>query len=72
MKLSVAGHPLHTRSLTVTLRSGEGDGLDFDGAVIDLRKCGFVPTAGFLQPAGIVHHMTLDAALSRGRGQLRH
>ncbi|MFT5443697.1 MAG: hypothetical protein ACI8W3_002748 [Myxococcota bacterium] len=63
MKLAVAGHPLHTRSLTVTIREDESEAYAIDAAVLDLRKCGFIPVAGFLQPAGIVHHMTLDASL---------
>lgn len=63
MKLSVSGHPLHTRSLSITTTHRD-DGLHaVDAAVIDLRKCGFVPVAGFLQPSGIVHHMTLDATV---------
>ena len=65
MNLDVAGHPLHTRSLTISLQPEEGDRVAVDAAVIDLRKCGFVPVAGFLQTAGIVHHMTLDAGLDR-------
>lgn len=70
MNLSVAGHPLHTRSLTISLQPDQHEGTQaanghvaVDAAVIDLRKGGFVPVAGFLQTAGIVHHMTLDAAL---------
>ncbi len=63
MKLSVAGHPLHTRSLTVTAFQ-RGDGRqELRAAVLDLRKCGFVPVAGFLQSSGIVHHMTLEGVV---------
>ncbi len=63
MKLSAAGHPLHTRSLTISMQLCEDGAVAIDAAVIDLRKCGFVPVAGFLQTAGIVHHMTLEAML---------
>ena len=63
MKLAVSGHPLHTRSLSVTMRQlGDGEHR-IDAAVLDLRKCGFVPVAGFLQTSGIVHHMLIDAAI---------
>ena len=30
------------------------------GDIIDLRKCSFVPMLSDLQPAGIIHHMTLE------------
>jgi hypothetical protein len=63
MKIGISGHPLHTRSLGVTLRQSE-DGLQrIDASVLDLRKCGFVPVAGFLQPSGVVHHMSIDAVI---------
>ena len=55
-----SGLPLHTRTLTIdALRSG-GDRLRVDGAILDLRKCGFVPTGGELQTAGFIHHMLLS------------
>jgi hypothetical protein len=63
MKLCVAGHPLHTRSLTVSSHRREDGRHDVRGAVVDLRKCGFVPVAGMLQTSGIIHHMTLDGVL---------
>jgi hypothetical protein len=63
MKLSVAGHPLHTRSLTVTAFQGDDARYELRAAVLDLRKCGFVPVVGFLQPSGIVHHMTLEGVV---------
>ncbi|MBW2386943.1 MAG: DUF2889 domain-containing protein [Deltaproteobacteria bacterium] len=72
MKLSVAGHPLHTRSLTVTA-SQRGDGRqELRAAVLDLRKCGFVPVAGFLQSSGIVHHMTLEGVVDPATRVLEH
>lgn len=30
------------------------------GDIIDLRKCSFVPMMSDLQPAGIIHHMTIE------------
>jgi Protein of unknown function (DUF2889) len=63
MLLDLRGHPLHTRSLSITLtRRGDGR-LDVSGELVDLRKRGFVPVAGELQPSGIVHHMLLDAVV---------
>jgi hypothetical protein len=67
--LVASGHPLHTRTLTAeAFRSGMGR-LRVDGVILDLRKCGFVPTGGELQTAGFIHHMQIalevDAASAR-------
>jgi Protein of unknown function (DUF2889) len=59
MRLDAAGHPLHTRLLSVTLTARADGKLDVDGAVVDLRKRGFVPVAGDLQGSGIIHDMRL-------------
>jgi len=57
----VSGHPLHTRTLVVDVfREGEG-AVRAEGVILDLRKCGFVPTGGELQTAGFIHHMELTA-----------
>ena len=61
MHLDLRGHPLHTRSLSVTLTRRADGRLDVRGELVDLRKRGFVPVAGELQPSGVVHHMLLDA-----------
>jgi hypothetical protein len=61
MQLDVGGHPLHTRSLSVTLSARDDGRVDVQGVIVDLRKRGFVPVGGELQPAGIVHHMRVDA-----------
>lgn len=61
MQLDVGGHPLHTRALSVTLSARDDGRIDVAGVILDLRKRGFVPVGGELQPSGIVHHMTLDA-----------
>jgi Protein of unknown function (DUF2889) len=59
MLLDLHGHPLHTRSLSIALTQRADGRLDVSGELLDLRKCGFVPVAGDLQPSGVVHHMTL-------------
>jgi hypothetical protein len=40
-----------------------GAGLRLEGTILDLRKCGFVPTGGELQAAGTIHHMQLGLEL---------
>ena len=60
MQLPVTGHPLHTRSLTVVVTAREGGGVHARGVINDLRKCGFVPMMHGLQPAGIIHQMSID------------
>jgi hypothetical protein len=55
-----SGLPLHTRTLSVDALRGDGDRLRVEGAILDLRKCGFVPTGGELQTAGFIHHMQLS------------
>ena len=55
-----AGHPVHTRTLGVEVFQEDADHVRAQGAVLDLRKCGFVPTGGDLQAAGFIHHMLLD------------
>ena len=53
------GHPLHTRTLTVEVFQGGPGRVRLEGVILDLRKCGFVPTGGELQTAGFIHHMQL-------------
>jgi hypothetical protein len=55
-----SGHPLHTRTLTVEACRTEAGRVRLDGVILDLRKCGFVPTGGELQTAGFIHHMQLS------------
>jgi len=59
MLRSVSGEPLHTRMLTVELRSDEPGAVVARGQVIDLRKRGLVPVPGSLQLPGLIHHMAL-------------
>jgi len=63
VRLSVSGHPLHTRSLTLVMTRREDGRVDARGVVNDLRKCGFVPLLHGLQPAGIIHQMSIDLVL---------
>jgi hypothetical protein len=60
LSLSIAGVPLHTRSLTAVASLREDGRWDVRGDVIDLRKCGFVPMTQDIQPSGIIHHMTIE------------
>ncbi len=63
------GQPLHTRSLSLVVRT-RGDRLVVRGDVIDLRKRGFMPLPGGVQPAGLIHHMHLDADVDPADGRL--
>ncbi len=63
MRLPTRGQPLHSRSLTIVLRVGEGGKVHARGDVIDLRKTSFVPMPHGIQPAGIIHHMILEAVV---------
>src|SRR6516165_8511129 len=63
MHLDLRGHPLHTRSLSITLTQRADGRLDAHAELVDLRKRGFVPVAGDLQPSGVVHHMLLDGVV---------
>ena len=60
MQIPVTGHPLHTRSLTMTLTLDEGGRWRTKGVIVDLRKTGFAPMATSFQPAGLIHHMEID------------
>ncbi len=70
MLLDVHGHPLHTRALSITLVERADGRLDVRGDLLDLRKRGFVPVGGDLQPSGIVHHMLLDAVADPATNRL--
>jgi len=59
----IAGLPLHTRSLTVSLRVAANGRWLARGDVIDLRKNGFVPTSYDIQPAGVIHSMSIELEL---------
>ena len=59
MHLDLRGHPLHTRSLSVTLTRRADGRLDVRGELVDLRKRGFVPVA---RRAAAVRHRPSHAA----------
>lgn len=67
MRLELAGHPLHTRALSVVV-DGEPDGaLRAVGELVDVRKRGFTPVGTAVQGAGIIHQMGLEARVDPGR-----
>lgn len=70
MHLDVAGHPLHTRALTVTFTQRTDGRLDARAVLIDLRKRGLVPVGGDLQSPGIIHHMLLDGIVDPAAARL--
>ncbi len=70
MRLPTRGQPLHSRSLTVVLRRAENGKVHARGDVIDLRKTSFVPMPHGIQPAGIIHHMILEAVVDAGTREL--
>jgi len=70
MHLDIGGHPLHTRALGVTLAARVDGRVDVHGTILDLRKRGFVPVGGDLQPSGIVHHMTIEAIVDPATARL--
>lgn len=70
MHLDVGGHPLHSRWLGVTLSARADGRVGVRGVVLDLRKRGFVPVGSDLQPAGIVHHMRIDAVVDPATARL--
>jgi len=63
VRLDVSGHPLHSRALSVGLFQRADGRVDVAGSVLDLRKRGFVPVGGDLQPSGIIHDMRLHAVV---------
>ena len=68
MHLDQRGHPLHTRSLTVSVTQREAGHLDCQASLLDLRKRGFVPVGGDLQSSGIVHQMHLAGIIDATTG----
>src|SRR5439155_23294867 len=72
MRLDATGHPVHTRLLSVVLAARADGRLDADGAVVDLRKRGFVPVAGDLQGSGIIHDMRLAGVIDPVARVLAH
>ncbi|HIF93374.1 MAG: DUF2889 domain-containing protein [Myxococcales bacterium] len=57
---NVQGRPLHTRSLTIIISRMSESLWHARGDVIDLRKHSFVPLIDDIQPAGVIHMMSID------------
>jgi len=70
LQIPITGHPLHTRSLTLVATTRPDGRWSARGDVVDLRKCGFVPMTQGIQPAGIIHLMTLQLELDPGSRRL--
>jgi hypothetical protein len=70
LDLQLTGHPVHTRAFTL-LVSERGDGrVRALGNVIDLRKSGFSPMPGDVQPMGLIHDMAIDAEVDLASARL--
>jgi hypothetical protein len=68
--LAPAALPLHTRTLQLDVFQEDAETLRAEGLLVDLRKCGFVPTGGELQAAGFVHEMSWRAWLRDSGGEI--
>jgi hypothetical protein len=68
--LVASGHPLHTRTLTAEAFRSGAERLRVDGVILDLRKCGFVPTGAELQTAGFIHHMQISLEVDLGSARI--
>ncbi len=71
MSFAARGIPIHTRSLSTTLREAPADDASFSAYVLDLRKRGAVPVGGDIQGPGIIHHMLLDGLVDRSARRYR-
>jgi hypothetical protein len=69
-RLLASGHPLHTRMLTLELFREDAAALRVEGTILDLRKCGFVPTGGEIQTGGVVHQMHWRARVLDPSGRI--
>lgn len=67
MHLELAGHPLHTRALSVVVDGAADGSWSVVGEVVDLRKRGFTPVGTEVQGAGIIHQMALHARVDPAR-----
>ena len=70
MKLEVSGEPIHTRCLSVALKQGLADFVDFRADILDLRKGGLMELAGRVTMAGIIHKMELTGCFAAESGRL--
>lgn len=70
MELSLPGHPIHTRALSVVLAQASDGSVIASGSILDLRKRGFCPVGTELQGMGIIHHMELHAVIDAESGTI--
>jgi hypothetical protein len=70
LDLPLTGTPLHTRALTLLVGELGSGSVRALGRVIDLRKTGFAPMWGDVQPAGLIHDMEIDAEVELATGTL--
>jgi hypothetical protein len=68
--LLLTGTPVHTRALTLLVSELGAGRVRALGSVIDLRKSGFNPMFGDVQPAGLIHDMEIDAEVDLASGTL--
>jgi len=61
LDLLLTGSPVHSRALTLLVSELGAGRVRALGSVIDLRKSGFNPMFGDVQPAGLIHDMEIDA-----------
>lgn len=61
---------MHTRGLTLLVSELGAGRVRALGRVIDLRKSGFNPMFGDVQPAGLIHDMDIDAELELASGRI--
>jgi hypothetical protein len=70
MDLDLHGKPIHSRTVDVEATFSPDRRWDVRGELVDLRKAGFVPIAGDLQLAGLLHHKQIRALVDPATGSL--
>jgi hypothetical protein len=70
MELAFQGRPIHSRSLDVEATARADGRWQVRGELVDLRKASFVPIAGDLQLAGLLHHMQIEALVDPAASRL--
>jgi len=66
----ISGTPVHTRGLTLLVSELGAGRVRALGRVVDLRKSGFNPMFGDVQPAGLIHDMDIIAEVELASGRL--
>jgi hypothetical protein len=70
VKLELGGRPVHSRNLDVEAVFAVDGRWDVRAELVDLRKAGFVPIAGDLQFAGLLHHKQIRARIAPASAQI--